>query len=170
MGAIFSNRNWVLIDIFKPNHISRFPEVRGHKLSMRSLKSSPAVNPNSHTGALGWICDMCYSLLCSSSCHLIAAVQSFLPQLHLQFAGCCVEIAAEGCGLQLLLCLLFHLFSTHLQVPINIKRSFVSFWNYSLLLFPLFEIISGLLGVIFNSCGISFQRDFSLSRGDYDCK
>lgn len=154
---------------------------------MWSLKSSPAVNPNSHTGALGWICDMCYSLPCSSSCHLIAAVQSFLPQLHLQFAGCCVEIAAEGCGLQLLLCLLFHLFSTHLQVPMNIKRSFVSFWNYSLLPFPLFEnqaytpqqssqrlwqmkIISGLLGVIFNSCGISFQSDFSLSQGDYDCK
>lgn len=57
--------------------------------------------------------------------YLIAAVQSILPQLHLQLTGCGVEVAAEGCGLQLLQHLLLQLISTHLQVPAGVEGSFL---------------------------------------------
>lgn len=61
--------------------------------------------------------------------HLVAAVQSILPQLHLQIACCCVEEAAEGSGLQLLLRLLLQLISAHFQIPANVQiRLIVSNW------------------------------------------
>lgn len=51
--------------------------------------------------------------------YLVAAVQRFLPQLQLQLAGSCVEVAADHGGLQLLLCLLIllQLNPALLQVP-----------------------------------------------------
>lgn len=59
---------------------------------------------------------------------LVAAVQSVLPQLQLQVTCRCVEVAAEGCGFQLLLQLLHLLFlqliSTGLQVPVGVKGLF----------------------------------------------
>lgn len=57
--------------------------------------------------------------------YLTAVVQSILPQLHLQVTGCSVEVAAEGCGLQLLLHLLLQLISAHLQVPAGLKGLFL---------------------------------------------
>lgn len=62
--------------------------------------------------------------LSGSSCtrmYLIAAVQSFLPQLQLQHTGGGVEVAADDCGLQLLLHLLLflQLIPAQLQVPVR---------------------------------------------------
>lgn len=58
--------------------------------------------------------------------YLVAALQSFLPQLHLQLTRRRVEEAAEGCGLQLLHHLLVELVSTHLQVPARQKGSLLA--------------------------------------------
>lgn len=58
------------------------------------------------------------------TCHLIAAVQSILPQLHLKLASSFVQEAADGCGLQLLLWIFCQLISAHLQVPnINYRNT-----------------------------------------------
>lgn len=53
--------------------------------------------------------------------YLVAAVQGFLPQLKLQLAGGSVEVAADHCGLQLLLRLLvlLQLNPAQLQVPVR---------------------------------------------------
>lgn len=53
--------------------------------------------------------------------YLVAAVQRFLPQLQLQLAGGCVEVAADHDGLQLLLRLLIllQLNPALLQVPVR---------------------------------------------------
>lgn len=63
--------------------------------------------------------------------HLIAAVHSFLPQLHLQFTSSRIQVAAEHRGFQLL-ALLVQVISSHLQVPEEVSETFVraSTWKW----------------------------------------
>lgn len=95
----------------------RFQEI---KVPDNERKKEPIVSIVNSNGSIhGAILRTC----------LVAAVQRVLPQLQLQVTRRCVEVAAEGCGLQLLLQLLhlllfLQLISAGLQVPAGGKGSF----------------------------------------------